>query len=192
MEQVVLLSSSSVVMPDAEASSIAQRHAAVERALSESRLAWTFVRPGAFATNTLRWAESIRVSRTMRTAFPEASTVPIHERDLAAVAARALLDDAHCGHAYVLSGPQPLPQEQQVALIREALGAPVQVEVIDRRTQRAEMLRRASAPIVDTLLGLYAGSVGRPGRIDDGVPEMLCRAALDYGQGAQDDAEAFR
>lgn len=193
VEHVVLLSSSSVLMPNAASNTIARRHLAVEEALSASTLDWTFVRPGAFATNTLQWAPAIRATRSLPTAYPTAYTTPIHERDIAAVAVRALLDDAHRGQAYTLSGPESLNQEQQVALIGEAVGAAVRVEVIDRDTQRAEMLKAGTpAPIVDTLLALFESSVDRPGPVADGVAEVLGRPARDYAQWAKDHAEDFR
>jgi uncharacterized protein YbjT (DUF2867 family) len=46
VEHVVLLSSSTVLYPDAAASPIALRHLAAERALDEAGLDRTFVRPG--------------------------------------------------------------------------------------------------------------------------------------------------
>jgi uncharacterized protein YbjT (DUF2867 family) len=72
VEHVVLLSSSTVLYLDAAASPIALRHLAAERALDEAGLDRTFVRPGYYATNALRWWQSIRTGRVLRTAFPEA------------------------------------------------------------------------------------------------------------------------
>jgi uncharacterized protein YbjT (DUF2867 family) len=54
VEHVVFLSSSSTVTGPGASDPIAQRHRVVERALADSGMAWTFIRPGAFATNTLR------------------------------------------------------------------------------------------------------------------------------------------
>jgi uncharacterized protein YbjT (DUF2867 family) len=61
VEHVVLLSSSTVLYPDAAASPIALRHLAAERALDEAGLDRTFVRPGD-ATNALRWWRAIRAA----------------------------------------------------------------------------------------------------------------------------------
>jgi uncharacterized protein YbjT (DUF2867 family) len=99
VEHVVLLSSSTVLSPDSEANPIALRHIAAERALDEAGLDRTFVRPGYYATNALRWWQMIRTGRVLRTAFPDAVTSPVHERDIAQVAVRALLDDTHRGAA---------------------------------------------------------------------------------------------
>ncbi len=49
VEHAVLLSSSTVLSPDSEASPIAARHIAAERALDGSGLDRTFVRPGYYA-----------------------------------------------------------------------------------------------------------------------------------------------
>jgi len=77
VEHVVLLSSSSVLRSDAKTNPIALAHSVVEEALDDAGLRRTFVRPGYFATNSLRW-QSIRSARVFRTAFPEATTSPVH------------------------------------------------------------------------------------------------------------------
>lgn len=107
MEHVVLLSSSSVLRSDAKTNPIALALSVVEEALDDAGLRRTFVRPGYFATNSLRW-QSIRSARVFRTAFPEATTSPVHERDIAAVAAKALLDDARKSAAPAVLGAGPL------------------------------------------------------------------------------------
>ena len=123
VEHVVLLSSSSVLRPDAKSNPIALAHSVVEEALDNAGLSRTFVRPGYLATNSLRW-QSIRSARVFRTAFPEATTAPVHERDIAAVAAKALLDDAPKSEAPAVLGPGPLTVRQQVADIAEATANP--------------------------------------------------------------------
>jgi uncharacterized protein YbjT (DUF2867 family) len=107
VEHVVLLSSSSVLRSDAKTNPIALALSVVEEALDDAGLRRTFVRPGYFATNSLRW-QSIRSARVFRTAFPEATTSPVHERDIAAVAAKALLDDARKSAAPAVLGAGPL------------------------------------------------------------------------------------
>ena len=60
----------------------------------------------------------------------------MHERDIAAVAAKALLDDAHKSAAPAVLGAGPLTIRQQVADIAEAIGEPVRLEVVDAGTYR--------------------------------------------------------
>ncbi|MEU8607578.1 NAD(P)H-binding protein [Actinoplanes sp. NPDC048791] len=191
VEHVVLLSSYTVMAPDAASNPIAARHLAVERALDEAGLTRTFVRPGYFATNSLRW-QSIRHDRVLRTAFPEATTAPVHERDIAAVAARALLDDAG-NAAYPVLGPGPVTIRDQVAAVAEAIGEPVRVEEVDVETYRTDLLTQLPAPLVEMLLQA-GGSVRQlPAEVAvDAVPELLGRPALTFAEWARDHADDFR
>ncbi|MDQ8703963.1 hypothetical protein RCO28_15885 [Streptomyces sp. LHD-70] len=61
--------------------------------------------------------ESIRTESTVRSAFPDAIGVPVHEADIAEVAVAALLEDGHAGRAYSLSGPEALTHREQAAAI---------------------------------------------------------------------------
>ncbi|MBX6766344.1 MAG: NAD(P)H-binding protein, partial [Actinomadura rubrobrunea] len=82
-------------------------HLPVEQAVEASGLEWTHVRPGEFMLNKLwLWGPSIRDEGVVRTPFPDVTWCPIHERDIADVAAEALLKDGHAGRAYMLNGPE--------------------------------------------------------------------------------------
>ncbi|WP_019928475.1 SDR family oxidoreductase [Nocardia sp. BMG111209] len=189
---VVLLSSSSVVWRDAAANPIAMRHAVVERALDEAGLDHTFVRPGYFATNTLRW-QSIRTDRLLRTAFPDATSSPVHERDIAEVAVRALLDDTYRGTAPLVLGPGPITIREQVAAIAAALGEPVRLEQVDRETYRAEQLTQLPEPLVDRLLQNGGTVPALPAELGaDATAEILGRPATPFADWARDHAADFR
>jgi uncharacterized protein YbjT (DUF2867 family) len=193
VEHVVLLSSLFVVFADVETHPIAKQHADVARVLVESGLDWTFVRPGGFATNSIGWwGASVRAERVARTAFPEAHSALIHESDIAAVSVQALLDDAHRGKAYSLSGPESLTQRQQVETIADALGEPVRVEEIDEQVYRTELGKSLPAGLVDTLASGFAATVGRPAQIYSGVQDVLGRPALSFTQWAKDHVADFR
>jgi uncharacterized protein YbjT (DUF2867 family) len=96
--------------------------ALVERAIGESRVDWTFLRPTGFAANTLMWADQIRSGDVVRWPFGGARRALIDEGDIAAVAVRALTEDGHAGATYVLSGPEVLTQAEQLAAIGNAIG----------------------------------------------------------------------
>ena len=51
------------------------------------------------------WADQIRSGGTVRWPFGAAARSLIDERDIAAVAVRALTEDGHHGTRYLLSGP---------------------------------------------------------------------------------------
>ncbi len=66
-------------------------HADIERRIAAAGLASTIIRPGMFASNArLWWAAVIRNGGVVRWPYGAAETAPIDERDIAAVAARAL------------------------------------------------------------------------------------------------------
>src|SRR2546428_6610658 len=98
-------------------------HADVERLIATAGLESTIIRPGMFASNARSWwASAIRDGDVVRWPYGAAETAPIDERDIAAVAARALYQDGHTGRDYVLTGPESLSQAEQVSVIGTSLG----------------------------------------------------------------------
>jgi uncharacterized protein YbjT (DUF2867 family) len=193
VEHVVFLSSVLVTLPGAESNPVAQMHAVVERALRESGIAWTFVRPGAFATNALGWAESIRATQTVRTAFPDAHSAPIHERDLAAVAVSALLHPGHKNAAYSVSGPESLSQRQQSEMIAQVIGSPLRIEQISLKEAREDYLKRGfPAPAADAMIDYFGRAGDSPTDVFDGVPRATGRPATPFAEWAKDHAHDFR
>ena len=97
-------------------------YAQIERLITSTGLEWTFVRPGMFGSNALHWwAPAIRAGEAVRWPYGAAETAPVDERDVAAVAALSLWQDGHAGGDYVLTGPEPLSQAEQVGILAEVL-----------------------------------------------------------------------
>ena len=85
----------------------------------------------------------------MRWPYGEAPTAPIHERDIAAVAARMLCEEGHGREAYVLTGPQSLSQFEQVSIIGEVMGRSLRFEEMSPEEAHRELLTVASANHTD-------------------------------------------
>ena len=97
-------------------------HAEIERLIETSGLQWTFLRPGMIAANALNWwAPQIRAGAAVRWPYLAAPTAPIDERDIAAVAVRALCEHGHAAADYVLTGPQSLRQFEQISTLGRVL-----------------------------------------------------------------------
>ena len=128
--------------------------ALTERAIEGSGAGWTFLRPTGFAANTLMWAGQIRSGDTVRWPFGAAARSLIDERDIAAVAVRALTEDGHHGARYLLSGPGVLTQEAQLAAIGRALG---------RDLRWAELSRAEALPVLTAAWGDAGLRRGRAG-----------------------------
>ncbi|MEV0278794.1 NAD(P)H-binding protein [Streptomyces sp. NPDC050610] len=157
-------------------------HLPVERAVEESGLDWTHVRPGEFAMNKLAlWGPSIRAEGVVRDPNPDLAWYPVHERDIADVAALALLEDGHHGRAYTLNGPEMLSYRRQVELIAEAVGRPIRFEVVSRDEARENYRRQGgfAAANADFLLGFEDYSGGAVDETDSRPLEELNPAADD-------------
>lgn len=199
VRHIVLLSSMSAHLDEKAAAAvtedgnpIAWRHLETERALAESDIPWTFVRPGAFATNSLQWAGTIRAEGVVRLPYPEAQINPIHEKDIADVALAALLHDGHEGAAYPLTGPESLTQRRQVELIGDAAGVPIRVEEQTREQAVEAMSRWLPTGAVNGLLDMFAAAVDRPAEVLDTIRTVTGHPGRTFAEWATDHAADFR
>jgi uncharacterized protein YbjT (DUF2867 family) len=200
--RVVFLSSMGSRADQAEAGTAF--HAAVERELRRSGLAWTFLRPGGFASNTLLWAAQIRTDGVVRWPYARAARSLIHERDIAAVAVRCLTGGhadgdgghggvGHGGVVHVLTGPAAVTQEEQVHAIGRAVGRPVRYEEIPADTALAQMLADGwPRPFAEHALAHWATLVEQPEPVTDTVERLTGTAARTFGEWARDHADDFR
>ena len=163
----------------------------IERLIEASGLRWTFLRPGMFAANALSWwAPQIRAGDIVRWPYADAPTAPIHERDIAAVAACTLLDPGHESADYVLTGPESLTQREQVATIGEVIGRPLRMEEISPDNARLEL--GFPSPAMNMLLNAWAAAIGQPAFITDTVAEITGHGARTFRDWVIDHAEEFR
>jgi uncharacterized protein YbjT (DUF2867 family) len=167
--------------------------AGVEQVIEESGLAWTFLRPGPFAINCRNWwAPQLRNGDVVRWFYADAPTAPVHERDIAAVAVRALCEDGHDGREYVLTGPASLTQREQVQIIGEAVGRSLRFEELSRESAREQMLAMTyPPPVADMLLDAYAAAVGLPAVVTSTVLEVTGAPARAFHDWAIDHAADF-
>ena len=148
-------------------------HETLESQIAASGIEWTFLRPGMLASNTRSWwAPQIRKGNVVRWPLVNAPTAPIHERDIAAVAIRALLEDNHTAAEYVLTGPQSLTQAEQVLEIGRALGRLLRVEEISPDEARHELLAIMPPFIIEMLLAAWIAAIGQPAYVTDTVKEI--------------------
>lgn len=165
-------------------------HAEIERVIQASGIQWTFLRPGMFATNALYWwGAKIRAGNGVRWPYAEAPTAPIHERDLAAVAARVLCEDGHAGAEYVLTGPESLTQSEQVNIIGEVIGRPLYIEEISPEEAQHEL--GMPPPVISMLLNAWAAAIGLPALVTPTVSEILGTPARTFHDWARDHAAEF-
>jgi uncharacterized protein YbjT (DUF2867 family) len=199
VRRVVVLSATNVDDPLDEQPSRyrGDRNKEVEEAAVASGLEWVSLRPSYFARNTLdAWGAQIRAGEVVRGPYASFAEAPIHERDLAAVAARALRTDAlvaRRGRRLELTGPQSLTHQQMVSTIGEVIGRPLRYQEIPPEVATQGMVARGfPEPFVQALMARYAMEVGQPAPLSGEVEEALGRPARTYAQWVADHAAAFR
>ena len=168
-------------------------HATIEGLITEAGLASTMIRPGMFSSNTLHWwSDLIKNGQPIRWPFAAAETAPIDERDVGAVAARALYDDSHVGGDYVLTGPESLSQEEQARIIGAAVGREVEFEELTADEFRRETAETWPQPVVEMLIAAWQATMGQPAYVTSTVFDVTGTPARSFAQWAADHADAFR
>lgn len=154
---------------------------------------FTFVRPSGFAVNAQGWADAFRTGDVVRVASPEASRSLIHERDIAAVSVLALLGDHHIGRTYDITGPEALPQAEQIRIIANEVGRTMRVEALPDDIARQAMLDRGADPILaESSIAYFASLVDNPEPVTTTVTQLTGRPALPFTTWTQDHAAEFR
>lgn len=193
VRHVVLLSSAAVVQAGAGGNPIAREHRAVESALEESGLSWTFIRPGMFATNTRWWwTRAIKAGEAVRLPYPEALTAPVGERDMAALAVTALSEPGHGHQAYTLYGPQVLTLREQVEHIGAALGRKIPVETVTPEQARDDLARTMPPMGVAAIMRVWEAGAEKAPETSAVVEKLTGKPAQTFAEWAREHADDFR
>ena len=96
---------------------IGARHRETENRLKVSGVAHTILRTGAFMSNALEWAGSIKSQSAVYTPIPDAKLTPIAPSDIAAAAEAALLAPAASDEVFELTGSEALTTRAQVRIL---------------------------------------------------------------------------
>ena len=164
VEQLVLLSSLAAAGEhERDHGSMSNvHHLAVEQAVAAAGIPATVLRPGDMANNLLFWAWAIKTSGTVHGPYPESAQAPIHEADIAAVAAAALLGDGHAGQTYPMTGPQALTRTEQLAAIGAAIGRELRFVEITPDAFAEQMSQYMPAGAITMLLDYWSDTVAEP------------------------------
>jgi len=166
----------------------------IERLIEASGLEWTFVRSGMFAGNARHfWGPQIRAGNVVRWPYLDAPTAPTDERDVAAVAVRALCEDGHDGAEYVITGPESLTQAEQIRTIGRAVSRPLQVEEIPPDAARTDLLPVFGSPVfVNMLINAWAAACGQPAFVTSTYAQVTGARPRTFLDWATDYAAEFR
>ncbi|MBA2374795.1 MAG: NAD(P)H-binding protein [Rubrobacter sp.] len=172
---------------------INQSHANLESLIEGSGLSWTFLRASGFASNTLGWADDVRGNGVVRAPYGEARRSLIHERDIAAVATRALTEEGHARKKHVITGSESVAQSEQARIIGEVVGCPVRWEEQSREEAREELAAAfGSESVADGVLDAWAAMVESPEPATNTVEEVTGFRARAFREWVSDHADDFR
>jgi uncharacterized protein YbjT (DUF2867 family) len=191
VRHVVMVSSGTIaIQPEV---TIGRWHREAEEVIQASGLAWTFLRPGNFASNALRWAGMIRAQGAV---FAPAGgqTAPIDPRDIADVAVKALTGGGHEGKTYSLTGPTLMTAAEQVAAIGAALEKELRFVSVPMEGARAGMLKSGMSDVMaDAILQLIsAGTDGRDAAVTSTIRDVAEHEARSFADWVRDHVHAFR
>ncbi|MFG1997844.1 NAD(P)H-binding protein [Spirillospora sp. NPDC048911] len=190
--RVVLLSGGAVLASDTK-NVISRYMAESERAVRESGVPWTFLRPSGFMSNTLQWAPQLRAGGdVVRAPFPNVRVAMVDPYDIAAVAAEALVGDGHEGNVYNPTGPAPLLPAERVRVLGEVLGRELRFEGQPDAEAREDMLGAMPVEYVDAFFGFYADGKLDESHVLPTVREVTGNEPRTFRQWATAHADAFR
>lgn len=170
-------------------------HRKVEDRLKAAKLKHCILRPNSFLQNVLTYyAPSIRSQGVFYGSYGNARISYLDVRDIAVVAAKALLDGQHDGKTYELNGPEALTCVEVAEKISRHAGIAARYVDIPVEAQRKAMLDQGMpAWQVTALLELqeyYTG--GKGGTVDGVLQGLLGRAPISMDQFLKEFATEFR
>ncbi len=168
-------------------------HAAVERAIRASGLAYTFLRPNLYMQALLAFAPSIKAQGRFHAAIGDAKVSVVDVRDNAAVAVAALTGDGHEGKTYTLTGPEALSHAEIAAHLSPASGRTTAFVGISPRAMREALGQMHMPPWrADGLVEDYAHcDRGEAAAIATGVKDATGAEPRAFAAFARDYAAAF-
>jgi uncharacterized protein YbjT (DUF2867 family) len=168
-------------------------HAQTEKQIESSGLAFTHLRPSFFMQNVLVFAPAIAAHGVFQAPAEDGRLAMIHVQDVAAVAARALLEDRHAGQTYTLSGPEALSYHDVASRLSAATGRPVAYASVAPEQFRSRLLESGTPEwYAEMLLELYAIiRAGHAALVTDTVEKVTGRPPLRFDDFARESAHVF-
>ncbi len=160
------------------------RNKEVEQLAIDSGLAWVSLRPAVFATNFAGlWSTQIRAGDVVAGPYTRASSVPIIDNDISAIAARALLSEELVGQQILLTGPQAFANAESVEVIGGVVNRPLVYRELPPGVVRQQFIALGfTAEFADAYLALLADTLDKPALVTRDVEKILGRSGRTFTQ----------
>jgi len=169
------------------------RNKEVDELAAGSGLEWVSLRPSVFASNFAgMWGAQLRGGDVVSGPYATASTVPIADGDISAVAAHALLTDGLVGQRIPMTGPQALTNAELVETIGAVLGRTLEYHEVPPDLVRQRFIDIGfPAAFADAYMGLLLETVGRPALVTHDVEKILERPATPFAAWVSENRHQF-
>ncbi|HEX2283630.1 MAG TPA: nucleoside-diphosphate sugar epimerase, partial [Mycobacterium sp.] len=145
-----------------------------------------------FASNFMMWAGQIQAGDVVSGPYAAASTAPIVDADISAVAAHALLTDDLVGQKIPLTGPQALTNVELVDVIGQVLGRPLRYQEVPAELVRQRFVGLGFSPeFADAYVAFLSATRDKPALVTHEVDKILGRPAQSFAQWVTDHRESF-
>ena len=170
-------------------------HREVEKAIEESGIPYTFLRPNSFMQNFVNYqAAGINATDTIFLPLGQGKVSYIDTRDVAEVAAAILQDTAiHAGQAYELTGPEAISVEEVAHELSRATGRKISYQDVPEDAARQGMLE-AHMPdwMTDAMLELNVlNKAGHAAHVTDEVEKLTGNRPRRFADFAEDYKHLF-
>ena len=169
------------------------RNKEVEQLAVDSGLPWVSLRPTMFVSNLAgMWSTQLQAGDVVSGPYASSSMAPIVERDIAAVAARALLTDDLKGRKIDLTGPQAFTNAELVDVIGTVLGRPLHYREVQPEDVRQRFVGLGfPAAFADAYIAYQAVTVDTPAAVSHEVDTILGRPAESFAHWVADHRALF-
>jgi len=170
-----------------------RQHGQGERALEDSGLPFTMLRPNGFFQNFLSSAASIQARGAFHAPAGDMQYSAVDVRDIAAVAAHVLTEPGHQWQRYTITGPEALSHTEIAERFSQVLGRTIRYVDVPEDAAR-EWMSAAGIPAwtVDKVLDLYRYyRSGAAAEVTDNVERVGRKAPIRFEQFVADRAAAF-
>jgi uncharacterized protein YbjT (DUF2867 family) len=191
VQHVVLLSGSAAGARDTD-NALSRYMLASEAAVRGSSLAWTILRPVAFMSNTLQWADQLRAGDEVHVPFGYVRTAVIDPYDIAAVASAALRSLHDHNGTYALTGPEALLPADRLRILGDVLGRSLRLVAQPDDQARIEMAATTPTEYVDAFFRFYADGMLDEATLQPTVADITGRPPRSFHTWAELHAASFR
>lgn len=168
-------------------------HGGVENYIRRSKIAYTFLRPNLFMQGLLNFQGTIAGQGAFHLPAGDSPVSVVDVRDVAAVAARALVDRRHDGKTYEITGPEAITHAEMAESLSRATGRTIKFVDIPPDSMREKLVEMGMERWrADGLIEDYDHyRRGEAAAVTSTVREITGAEARTFDEFARDYAERF-